>query len=390
MEGRVDADVVIVGGRCAGAAAARLLAVSGVRVVVIDRAVFPSDTVSTHAVASAGAILLRQWGLLDEVVAAGTPVRRTVGARIGELEVTFPVPEGRPGAMAPRRLVLDNILIQAAAAAGATVMESTVFRGVVRDEDGRVVGVRATTPDAEVEIRASVVVGADGVGSPVREAVDAPLYETAPSWVSGVYAYYSGVAVDQNELAFGGRACTLAFPTNGDLVCVAAVQHDALFSDLVRGGDEAAQRVVAEASARIGEAVAAGTRETRFFAFRGRENFRAVPFGPGWALVGDAGYYRDPITGQGIADAFVSAQLLSDALVEGLGGAAPLDESLARYQRARDALSAEAYAVTCELSRYDWDEASLLANVLRYRGAVDSTASAVESGLGAAIGATAS
>lgn len=377
----IEADVAVVGARCGGAALGYLLARQGLRVVMLDRARFPSDTVSTHAIASAGLLMLREWGLLDAVVATGAPVRRTLGARVGEMEATFPVPDGRPGAMAPRRVVLDQVLIDAARNAGAELIEAATVRSVERDGSGRVIGLAArTATGTELTVRAQVTVGADGMNSRVRSEVGAEIYDVAPSWVSGVYAYYSDVEVEQNELAFGHRHCTLAFPTNGDLVCIAAVVHDESHRALVAGGDGAVVDVIAKASPRIAEAVARGRRETRFFTFRGQDNFRAVPAGPGWALLGDAGYYRDPITGQGIADAFVSAQLLADVLVEGLNGPC-LDAEMSRYQVRRDELFAEAYAVACELSRYDWTDESLLMAILRYRAAVDATASAVERGL---------
>ncbi|HUP84477.1 MAG TPA: NAD(P)/FAD-dependent oxidoreductase [Acidimicrobiales bacterium] len=377
-----DADVVIVGGRCAGAATARLLARSGLRVVVLDRATFPSDTRSTHALAPAGSLLLRQWGLLDDVLAARTPTARTIGVQIGTFAGSFPVQEGWPGSMAPRRTVLDALLVEAARAAGAEVREATTFRSVIRDHRGSVVGIIATDAGgASVEVRAPLVIGADGVGGPVAAALAAPEYAVSPSRISGVYAYYADVDVRQNELAFAGDHAALAFPTNDELVCVAAVVRDDRLGELVAGGGDAALAVVAAASPRLQELVVAGRRASRSFVFRPVDNVRRVPFGDGWALVGDAGLYRDPITGQGIADAFVSAQLLADAVAVGLGGGARLDEALAAYHLRRDDLLRDAYDVACELSRYEWHDDSLLADFLRYREAVVATGRAVEEGL---------
>ena len=378
----MDADVVIVGARCGGAATARLLARGGLRVVVVDRATFPSDTRSTHAVAAAGSLLLRQWGLLDAVLAAGTPSAPTVGLKVGALEGSFPGPPGWPGSMAPRRTVLDALLVDAARDAGAEVREATSFRGVLRDDRGCVVGITTVGSDGRAdEVRAALVIGADGANSALAAAVSAPSYDVAPSKVSGVYGYYADVDVHQNELAFGGGHAALAFPTNGDLVCVAACVRSEELRMLLAGGDAAALEVVGFASPRLREAVAAGRRVSRSFAFRPLDNVRRVPFGPGWALVGDAGAYRDPITGQGIADAFVSAQLLADAAIAGLGGREPLEGALAAYHRRRDELTQDAYEVACELSHYDWEDDQLLATLLRYRDAVKATGDAVETGI---------
>ena len=377
-----DADVVIVGARCGGAATARLLARAGLRVVVVDRATFPSDTRSTHAVAAAGSLLLRQWGLLDAVYAAGTPSAPTVGLQVGALEGSFAGPPEWPGSMAPRRTVLDALLVDAARDAGADVREATSFREVLRDERGAVIGI--TTDDAAgsaCTVRAAMVIGADGIRSGVATAVGAPSYDVAPSTISGVYAYFADADVHHNELAFGGDHAALAFPTNDDLVCVAAVVRADQLRSLLAGGDAAALEVIRIASPRLGDAVAAGRRVSRSFAFRPADNVRRVPFGAGWALVGDAGAYRDPVTGQGIADAFVSAQLLADAVTAGLGGSCPLDEALSSYHRRRDELTQDAYEVACELSRYEWDDTTLLSSLLRFRDAVQATATAVDRGI---------
>lgn len=375
-------DVVVVGGRCAGAPLARLLAQRGLEVVVVDRATFPSDTRSTHALASAGVLLLAQWGLLDPVLAAGTPVARSIGMKVGDLEASIPLPDGHPGSMAPRRTVLDAILVDAARAAGADVRERTTFRGLTTDGHGRVTGIRATAAhDTELTVEAALVVGADGIDSPVAAAVGAERYRVSPSVISGVYAYYADVDSRHNQLALGRDHCALTFPTNDDLVCVAAVVRDNSFDSLVAGGDTALVDVVRSASERLGEAVSSGRRVSRRFAFRGRDNQRRVPRGPGWALVGDAGYHRDPITGQGIADAFISAQLLADAVVDGLGGRSTLEDALERYHARRDALTAELYDVTCEMSRFAWTDDALLPLVLRYRSGVEATAMAVSEGL---------
>lgn len=378
---KIHVDVAIVGGRVAGASLARLLACAGLRVLVIDRATFPSDTTSTAAIGGAGGLLLRRWGLLDALLATGVPQSRVAGITVGTVELAVPMPPNRPAFMAPRRTVLDAMIVEAARDSGVTVLEESSLRGL-RWHDRRVVGLHASRVGGrDIEVTAALVVGADGIGSRVARAVAAETYDRAPSRISGMYAFIAGEGIANNELGFGGGHATLAFPTHDDLVCVAAVVPDDQFPALVAGGDDAFDAVVRTACPRVAEAAPAARRASRFYAFRARDNQRVMPYGPGWALVGDAGYYRDPITGQGITDAFVSAQLLADAVIAGLGGVGPIDESLERYRSRRDELSRDMYAVTCALSRYEWSDDSLGKAILEYGNASAAIAAAVEDGL---------
>jgi 2-polyprenyl-6-methoxyphenol hydroxylase-like FAD-dependent oxidoreductase len=195
-------DVVIVGGRCAGAALARLLATSGLRTLIIDRATFPSDTVSTHSITGHGTRLLNHWGLLDAAVATGAPVRQAARFTTGEHSFLAAMPDDGHGYFAPRRTVLDALLVDAARKAGAEVWEATTFLGVERDA-ATVTGVRCRRADGEtVVVHAAVVVGADGAHSAVADAVGAPAYRVRPSAASGVYAYYENTGLTEFEFAF--------------------------------------------------------------------------------------------------------------------------------------------------------------------------------------------
>lgn len=371
-------DVAVVGARCAGAATARLLAQAGLRVVAIDRAAFPSDTVSTHAVAAHGVVLLEQWGLLDAVLATGVPNPRTIGFTVGAIDFpVVPVPDHSRGTVAPRRTILDHLLVDAARSEGAEVWEHTSVRDLLRDGD-RVTGLRCRRADGtDVTVRASVVVGADGVRSHVARAVGAAQYGVTASRLGGVYAYYASTGQEQNELGLAPGALTVAFPTNDGLTVIAAGVDDSRFGEIVAGGDSAVAAVAEASSPRIAAALARGQRATRFFAYRPTPNRFVVPAGPGWALVGDAGLYLDPITGQGIANAFLSAALMADALVDGLGGACTMDDAMDRYRSERDALLAEAHATTSAASSLDWSSEEIVGILLRFRAAVDATADAV-------------
>jgi len=350
-------DVVVVGARCAGSATARLLAQQGRRVLLVDRASFPSDTLSTHAMGAHGIELLERWGLLDRVLATGAPVASTVGMRLGDIDLPE-IPHHSPRrALSPRRTVLDHLLVEAAREEGVEVREGVAVRDVVR-EAGRVVGVATDTGD----VRADLVVGADGVGSLIARAVGAARYDERPSNISGVYAYIGGTGMHHNELGLADQQFGLAFPANDGLVCVGVGAHTDKLPRLLRGGEAAFQDLLDSVAPRTAAAVRRGTRVTRFHVFRGRPGFFNAPAGPGWALVGDAGHYKDPALGQGMADAFLSAHLLADALA---ADAAPSD-----HHERRDATFREMYELTHEVATLEWSNGDLLDIFGRFRAAI--------------------
>lgn len=190
-------DVIVVGARCAGSPTAMLLARAGYRVLVVDRATFPSDTISTHLVHPPGVATLRRWGLLDRVTATGCPPIHTYAFDIGPFTISgSPGTDEAPVAYAPRRTVLDKLLVDAAAEPGAEVREGFTVSDVVFS-DGHVTGVRGrgrTGPT--VTEHARVVVGADGVRSRVAEAVRPDQYHDMPRLQCSYYTYYSGLPME--------------------------------------------------------------------------------------------------------------------------------------------------------------------------------------------------
>jgi flavin-dependent dehydrogenase len=317
-------DAIVVGTRCAGASLAMLLARRGRRVLALDRAHFPSDTVSTHFLWPRTTAALARWGLLDALAATGCPLIETVNMHAGS--VVFrgrPEPvDGTASMYCPRRTVLDKVLVDAAREAGAEVREGVLVRDIIRDGD-RVVGVRSDG----FEERASVVAGADGMTSGIAEAVGAAMNPSHPSLTCGFYAYWSGVPTDGVEFYVRAGRDILVFPTHDGLTCVwvgrANDQWPAYRADIegqyLAGLDEA---VLAR--------VRGGRRETPFKGTHRLPNFYRDCAGPGWALVGDAAYHRDPLTGMGIGDAFLGAELLAEAIDRGLGS--DLDAALKGYQ----------------------------------------------------------
>ena len=366
-------DVVVVGARCAGSSTARLLAQSGLRVLVLDKASFPSDTVSTHGIGDMGLQLLHRWGLLDKILATNVPQRDSVSMKLGEMETERQVPPGSFAPVCPRRIVLDDILVQAARAAGAEVRERATCRELIA-EDGTVVGIRySDREDRTHDVKARLVIGADGVSSFVARAVKARRYDVRPSHVSFRYAYYSGIPIKRVEMAWSHPYFAYVFPTNDDLACMAGATLDSDFAAFAAGGDQALIDLFAAASSRLADALRGGTRESKFFSFRGRPGRFVSPHGPGWALVGDAAYFKDPVTGQGISDAFAGSQLLADAVIEGFEHPTALQETLARYQSRRDELFGDAYAATQRLASLEWRNEDLPGIRMSYAPSPDKT-----------------
>ena len=371
-------DAIVVGARCAGSSTARLLAERGHRVLVVDRAHFPSDTVSTHCVTLGGVAQLRRWGLLDRVLATNVPWVPSFTLTIGPNEFRDPLPaDETAGTVSPRRTVLDKLLLDAAAESGAEVREGVTVKDVLR-EDGRVAGIVGHDDDHNaIEERAAIVIGADGTHSPVAKMVGAGVYDERPGDGSGYYAYFSGFPADAVELAFNQGHFAGVFPTNDEQTCVFAGKSDAHFGDFRDDLDDAHAATVAVANLRLGEWVRQARRESRFFAFRTFPGFFRTPWGPGWALVGDAGYYKDPVTGHGITDAFRDAELLTIAISEGLGSES-MDVPLAAYQARRDAMSRDIFETTQEIAALGWSEEDLLGIFMRFGAAVTEEATEIE------------
>ncbi|MEV4349032.1 NAD(P)/FAD-dependent oxidoreductase [Actinoplanes sp. NPDC049596] len=338
-------DVIVVGARCAGSPLAMLLARRGYRTLLVDRATFPSDTVSTHVIHPPGAAALSRWGLLDRVAATGCPPVGRYSFDFGPLTLAgAPGSADSPYAYAPRRTLLDKILLDAAAEAGAEVREGFTVDEVTVD-DGRVTGIRGHDANgAAVTERARVVAGADGRNSVVAKTVQPQVYEDQPPLTVGYYSYWSNLPTDTFEAySRPGRGWAVC-PTNDDLTLVIGGWPHAEMAEH-RDDVEAALMATFALSPAFAERIRDAKREERIVGMSVPNYFR-TPWGPGWALVGDAGYNRDFITAQGITDAFLDAEGLAGALDETLGGATAWDQALAGYQTRRDTRAMPAYQMT--------------------------------------------
>jgi 2-polyprenyl-6-methoxyphenol hydroxylase-like FAD-dependent oxidoreductase len=317
-----------------------LLAREGHRVLLVDRARFPSDTVSTHLIHQPGVAALERWGLLDRLVATGCPPIDTYRFDFGPI-----VLEGEPGtAYGPRRTVLDALLVDAAAEAGAEVRQGFSVEEILI-EGGRVTGIRG---GGRTE-RAAVVVGADGRHSLVARAVRPEQYHDKPPLLAGYYAYWSGLPMHGRFESYvrEDRGFS-AWPTHDGRTIVVGGWPYAEFE--ANKADVAGNFLaMLEQAPQFAARVRAGTRESRF-AGAAVPNYFRTPYGPGWALVGDAGYNRDFITAQGMQDAFRDAELCARALHDVLSGTREFGPAMAAYRSARDTQVLPMYEFTTELA----------------------------------------
>jgi 2-polyprenyl-6-methoxyphenol hydroxylase-like FAD-dependent oxidoreductase len=345
-----DFDVIVVGARCAGSPTAMLLARKGHKVLVVDRATFPSDTLSTHVIQPHGVAMLERWGLLDRLVASGCPPIHTYAFSFGPLVVTgSPGTAGAPVAYCPRRTVLDKILVDGAVAAGADLREGFIVDEVLVS-DGRVSGIRGHGKDGpSLTATAPLVIGADGRHSLVAKVTAPEVYNERPTLQAGYYAYWSGLPMaGRFEIHIGDRRGFAAADTNDGLTMVVGGWPYAEFQANKQDHERHYMSLFDQAPA-FRERLGGARRESKVFG-GATPNFFRKPFGPGWALVGDAGYVKDPITAQGIVDAFRDAELVTAATDAWRSGARSYEAAMVEYQTTRDTRSLPMFGFTCQLA----------------------------------------
>ena len=346
-------DAIIVGARVAGSPLAMLLARKGYRVLLLDRATFPSDTVSTHHIHQPGVARLKSWGLLEKVRASNVPPTTEIRFDVGPfaLKGTPPPAEGQAEAYAPRRKVLDKILVDAAVEAGAelregfSVEELTTAGGVVSGVRGR------ERKGVAVTERARIIVGADGARSFVAQSVQAPVYFDRGMLTTNYYSYWSGVQLEGVELYAREGRLMVADKTNDGLVMVTVVWPKEEFNRVRSNIESEFMRSVDEYAPSLAERLRAGRREERFAGTGFLPNHFRKPYGAGWALVGDAGYVKDPATAQGITNSFSHAEMLAEALDESFSGGRQMADALAGYERRRNAEVLAMFEHTTQLAR---------------------------------------
>jgi flavin-dependent dehydrogenase len=217
----------------------------------------------------------------------------------------------------------------------------------------QVTGIRGRDADGiQVTEQAEIVIGADGLHSLVAQKVHAPEYATRPSLTSAYFTYFSNLPVKEASLYVRGTNFIVVFPTNDNQTGVGLQfpeeQFSAFRSDIA-GNFMKTLELVPELAARVRSA----TQTERFLGASTLPNFFRKPYGPGWALVGDAGYHKDPYTAQGIFDAFFGAELLAEAIDAGLSGRRPLQEALADYERQRNEDAMPKYEFNWQLATFE-------------------------------------
>ncbi|MFI8977385.1 FAD-dependent oxidoreductase [Nocardia asteroides] len=344
-------DVIIVGARCAGSPLAVMLARQGLAVALLDKAHFPSDVPSTSAFQSNGVEVLARIGVLDDVMGAGAAVLRravvtaTSGAFTGAID-----PEVYGTALGMRRTSMDQILVQAARAAGADVRTGCAVAGVLTD-DGRVVGV--LTRDGQ-QLRAPLVVGADGRHSTIAAAVGAREYCTRAPGRLPTWAFYDGVD-GGDTFYFGaigrratrGSAAYLGLPVDGGFlvsVNVPMAEASSFLTDRYRNFDTELARFP-----QLSDAVAGGRRVGPLRVYRNWHSYFRTSAGPGWVLAGDAGNFKDYSLGQGQSDAFRQVEQLAPHIARGLDSGGDLDAETAAWWQWRDRDGWQMYWANCLL-----------------------------------------
>jgi len=342
-------DVVISGARCAGAATALLLARSGAKVLVVDRQGYGADTMSTHALMRGGVLQLERWGLAPRVVAAGTPAIQSTVFHYSDEAVRVDIkPEhGVDRLYAPRRTVLDPLLVDAAREAGAEVRHGVALAELTFASSGRVAGVTLRDSNGTfVTVRADIVIGADGRQSTVAQLVNAATNVEGSHACGIVFGYYEGLKQDGLHWYFADNVAAGVIPTNAGH-CVFAAVPSPRFPATFRGDVmQGFLKVLGSCGPELRADIERATPVGRLRGYGGATGYLRQCHGAGWALVGDAGYFKDPLTAHGITDALRDAELLARAIADGR------DRALETYQRQRDALSLPLLRVTDAIASF--------------------------------------
>jgi 2-polyprenyl-6-methoxyphenol hydroxylase-like FAD-dependent oxidoreductase len=344
-------DTVVVGARVAGASTAMLLARAGQRVLMIEKSAAGSDTTSTHALMRAGVMQLNRWGLLDRVIASGAPAIRTSTFHYGKEAIEILIQEryGVDALYAPRRTELDSILVNAAMESGAEIIHGATVEGVLHSS-GRATGVEFRDARGNLHsLRAGMVIGADGARSVVARSVNSRVVREGHHRCALVYGYWHGLELNGTHWYYGQDVAGGAIPTHDGSACVFVAMRPERYESARGGIDALFAQVLEETDAPLARMVERGVRVGKLHPFAGRTGFIREAWGPGWALVGDASCFKDPLTAHGMTDALRDAELLAHAVLMGT------DEAFARYTAGRDALAHEFLELSDEVGSFNWD-----------------------------------
>ncbi|MCV7054729.1 NAD(P)/FAD-dependent oxidoreductase [Mycolicibacterium gilvum] len=332
-------DVVVVGARCAGSALAIYLARAGMRVCLIDKAAFPSETPSTHVLQPRGVAILDELGALEPLLARSAAQLDRFSVVIDDIRIDGVLDDRytHPG-LNVRRTILDQALLQIARDAGADVRTRCRVTGA-RRSGGRVIGIDT----AHGPLEAGLVVGADGRGSVIAESVGAHKYLVKPAGRIPVWGYFAtGPHEPRLRIGRKGNLAFLASPTDSGLyMATVAVDHDAAHN--FHRDREANFRNAIRAWPELDDIVGGAERDGPLRVMANWHSYFRESAGPGWVLVGDAGHFKDFTPGQGISDALCQAKALSTAISASAGSATAQDEAMKRWWQHRDRSSYDMY-----------------------------------------------
>jgi 2-polyprenyl-6-methoxyphenol hydroxylase-like FAD-dependent oxidoreductase len=352
----VKFDVIVVGARCAGAATALLLARSGARVLVLEKDRYGTDTQSTHALMRGAVLQLRRWGLLSSIAAAGTPPIRSSTFSYADHDVTVAIePKFGVGALyAPRRTLLDRVLADAAADAGAELRYRCDVRDVLFDAEGRAAGLLVLRDGKTERVDADLVIGADGRRSTIARRVGAATRREARHSTGVLYSYWEKLDVQEYYWGYRPQASVGLIPTNHNATCVfVSAPWPRFRTEMAVSARQAYERLIRDAFPALDARLRDASRIEPVRGFGGQLGFMKQSSGPGWALVGDAAYFKDPLTAHGITDAFRDAELVARAAVRGT------PQAFADYEAVRTDLSDKLFDLTDEIVSFEWTDAQL-------------------------------
>lgn len=350
-------DAIVVGARCAGAATAMLLARAGARVLLADKGVYGTDILSTHALMRGAVLQLDRWGLMPAIVAAGTPPIRSTTFYYSESDITIPIEPryGIEALYAPRRALLDRVLVDAAVKNGADIRYGVHVDDVIVDNAGRVVGISTREHGAPHRIYADLVIGADGLCSTIARRVAAPRIVDGRHATAVLYSYWQGLNQDGGYRWWFRPGLSMGtIPTNNGATCLFVSVPSASFREAVRGNVAGAyEQLLRSIAPAFADGMGNASRVEPVRGFEGHPGFIKRACGPGWALVGDAGYFKDPLTAHGITDALRDAELLARAVILDTASA------FAEYETLRLDLSRTLFDTTDAIASLNWTDAEL-------------------------------
>ncbi len=354
-------DAIIVGARIGGSVTAALLGDAGYRVLLIDRMAFPSDTISTHFFRGEYALtVFNQLDVLEELLSSGAPrlLRQYTYPNGGsEYEIQPPQSPGDIGyCLSVRRITLDQTLVRRACRAeNVHLAEKTSVRDLLWD-DQCAAGVRLQTNQGEREVRAKIVIGADGRNSTVAHLVQPAIEDTVPGFRAMYYQYFEGFDSLINEspdgplFSFIGSEIAYAFPSDHNLACI-AISVDLETCGGFKGQHEAKYHEHLLNHKGITERMGAAKPIGGVYSHGAAVNYLRTPQGSGWALVGDAGQYQDPWSGVGIDSASMAATFLADAIIGWFSGKSSEDEALSGFHQRRNDVCGAFFKMTVEEGR---------------------------------------